>query len=117
VKTVTLRAIFKRSGQKRGDAQLENLEEATRAASLDEEVESQWEAEWREHHLRHAMRAIASEFNDHDRQAFQWYAIEGRPVAEVAAALDMSPDAVYQAKSRILKRLSRLIEEQVNVEG
>lgn len=117
LKTVTLRAIFRRSGQNERPRSLENIEEATRAASEDEDVEQQWELEWREHHLRNAMRVIAAEFNDQDRQAFQWYAIEGRPVPEVSQLLGMSADAVYQAKSRILKRLSLVIEQQVAGEG
>lgn len=117
LKTVTLRAIFRRSGQNQRHGRLEHIEEATRAASLDEDVEQHWEGEWREHHLRAAMRTISAEFNDQDRQAFQWYAIEGRPVSEVSTLLSMSADAVYQAKSRILKRLAKVIETQVDEEG
>lgn len=117
LKTITLRVIFRKSSQNRGTARLEHIEEATRAASMDEEVEQQWEDEWREHHLRRAMRDVLAEFNDKDRQAFQLYAVEGRPLEEVTGVLAMSADAVYQAKSRILRRLSALIEKQVDEEG
>jgi RNA polymerase sigma-70 factor, ECF subfamily len=67
--------------------------------------------------LRQAMRLIAVEFNDADRKAFQRYAVEGREVRETATALGLSVDQVYQAKSRIMKRLSELIDEQVRDEG
>ena len=117
LKTITLHAIFRKSSQKSGDGQLRNIDEATRAASDDESVDSVWESEWRDYHLRQAMRVIAAEFNERDRAAFQLYAVEGRPVDEVVEQLGMSADAVYQAKSRILKRLSAVIESQVADEG
>ncbi len=49
--------------------------------------------------------------------AFDAYAVAGRDVRETADALDMSVDQVYQAKSRILKRLGRLVEQQTLEEG
>lgn len=117
LKTVTLRAIFKIIRQKQGQVDLEHIEEATRAAENDTTAEEAWEAEWRQYHLRQAMRVIEAEFNEADRRAFQQYAVEGVEAREVAAALGMSVDQVYQAKSRILKRLAQLIELQVQDEG
>ena len=76
-----------------------------------------WEDEWREYHLRQAMRTVEVEFNAADRAAFDAYVLEGRDAREVAASLDLSVDQVYQAKSRILKRLSVLVEQQVSEEG
>jgi DNA-directed RNA polymerase specialized sigma24 family protein len=67
--------------------------------------------------LRQAMRGIAAEFNTADQQAFQRYAVEGRDVRETADALHLTVDQVYQAKSRIMKRLSELIDQQVQEEG
>lgn len=117
LKTVTLRAIFKRNRQKHGAVALEAIEAATRAASADREIEESWEAEWRQYHMRQAMRAVETEFNVADRRAFQRYAIEGTDARQTADALNMSIDQVYQAKSRILKRLTQLIEQQVQEEG
>lgn len=117
LKTIVLRTIFKKSFQNHTPRPLEHIEEATRAAVNDEAVDALWEDEWRQHHLRQAMRVIESEFNANDRAAFQRYAVEGRDVADVAAELRMSPDQVYQAKSRILRRVGRLIEQQVLDEG
>ena len=117
LKTITLHAIFRRRLPQHAAVDFEHIEEATQAACADEDTEAAWEAEWRQYHLRQAMRLIAVEFNDADRQAFQRYAVEGKDVRETATALDLSVDQVYQAKSRIMKRLSELIEEQVRDEG
>lgn len=117
LKTITLHAIFKRRAREHGEVNLEHIEQATRAAADEEDVEAAWEAEWRQYHLRQAMRTITAEFNDSDQQAFQQYAIEGRGAQETAAALNLSVDQVYQAKSRILRRLSELVEQQVRDEG
>jgi DNA-directed RNA polymerase specialized sigma24 family protein len=63
------------------------------------------------------MSVIEMEFNEKDRAAFEAYAVAGREAAEVAAELAMSVDQIYQAKSRIMKRLSRIIQQQVEEEG
>jgi RNA polymerase sigma-70 factor (ECF subfamily) len=117
LKTLTLHAIFKRQAQRKGEMNLDHIAEATRVASDDQEIESAWEAEWRQYHVRQAMRVITVEFNAADRQAFQRYAVEGREVKAVAEELSLSVDQVYQAKSRIMKRLTELIEQQVGDEG
>ena len=43
--------------------------------------------------------------------------VKNRPAEETAQKLGMSVDQVYQAKSRMIKRLSRMISEQVRDEG
>jgi RNA polymerase sigma factor (sigma-70 family) len=117
LKTVTLHAIFKKRFQDRGPVELEHIEEVTRAAAADDAIEQGWETEWRQYHVRLAMRTIAVEFNASDRQAFERYALGGGAAADVAQELDLSVDQVYQAKSRILRRLTELIELQVRDEG
>ena len=52
-----------------------------------------------------------------DRTAFAKYALAGGDAKEIAEALGMSVEQVWQAKSRILKRLRVLIAEQVRAEG
>jgi RNA polymerase sigma-70 factor, ECF subfamily len=117
LKTLTLHAIFKRRHQKAGQVELERIEEATRAAGGDDAVEQAWEVEWRSYHLRQAMRTIQAEFNSADRRAFERYAIGGADARQVAEELGLSVDQVYQAKSRVLKRLGELIDVQVKDEG
>lgn len=117
LKTITIRAIFKKRCQDRGEVELEHIEEATRAAEIDDMVEQGWESEWRQYHVRLAWRAVATEFNAADRQAFERYAVAGVGAQAVADELGLSLDQVYQAKSRILRRLTELIELQVRDEG
>jgi RNA polymerase sigma-70 factor (ECF subfamily) len=117
LKTVTLHAIFARSRQKRGEVALEDVKTAADAAAADATVDGVWDEQWRQYHLRQAMRTIESEFNDLDIAAFKQYGVAGRGAKEVADELGVSVDSVYQAKSRILKRLGSIIEQQVGEEG
>lgn len=66
-------------------------------------------AEWdREHDravLRHLFERLRVEFDAKTLEAFQQLAVAGRPAADVAADLGMTPGAAYVAKSRVLRRL------------
>lgn len=117
LKTITLRAIFKKFRQKHRPGGQDPNEEAARAAAVDPETDQRWEEEWRHHHLRQAMRTIDAEFSDSDRAAFRLYALGQRGAKETAEALGISVDSVYQAKSRIMARLTALIDTQVKDEG
>ncbi len=117
LKTATLRAIFRKTRQKHGEVALGSIEEATTTAEADDAVEEAWELEWQRYHLRQAMGTLQSEFNETDREAFRLYAIDGRDTQETAAELNVSVNQVYHAKSRILKRLEKVIELQVREEG
>jgi RNA polymerase sigma-70 factor, ECF subfamily len=117
LKVVTLRSVFKRFRQKSPAARPVELEGAVMDASADASIDDQWEAEWRDYHVRQAMRAIESEFGEKDRAAFEHYALAGRSVNETAELLGLTLDQVYQAKSRITRRLSELIAQQVTEEG
>lgn len=112
LKTVVVHAILKKSRQNTPHHSLPDSE-----SSPDAPDEQQWEQEWRQYHLRLAMRTIDAEFNPNDRRAFALYALDGKDVAAVARELEVSQDVVYQAKSRVLKRLSQLIDQQVREEG
>jgi len=117
LKTVTLHAIFARFRQKRGEVALEDVKTAAEAAAADRDVESQWDSQWRQYHLRQAMHTIRAEFNEADCAAFEQYAVQGRSAKLTADALGLTIDQVYQAKSRVLRRLSQLIAVQVEEEG
>ena len=54
---------------------------------------------------RRALELIRSEFEERTCRAFLMVTVEARRPADVAAALGMTPGAVYIAKSRVLKRL------------
>lgn len=117
LKTVVLRCIFDISFQKRGETPVGDIERQVRTASEDEAVEEAWEIEWRRYHLRQAMRLVETEFNARDVAALRAYGIEGQNVDVVAESLSMTTDQVYKAKSRILKRLCQLVDQQIREEG
>ncbi len=68
------------------------------------------------YHVGRAMRTIEVEFSEKDRLAFAQHR-QGRSAAETAEALGLSADQVYQARSRILRRVRELVAEQVEDEG
>jgi hypothetical protein len=68
----------------------------------DEPNESSWEAQ---ELLRRAWELIENEFEEKTRQAFRGVVHEGRRPKDVAQDLGMKVNAVYLAKSRILRRL------------
>ena len=117
LKTITVRAIYKRTCQERGKVALEDIEGVVAKALTDDELERQWEQDWRLHHMRRALRRIEPEINKKELAAFEQYALAGRDARDTAAELGLSVEQVWQAKSRTLKRLGALIDEQVRDEG
>ena len=63
------------------------------------------EAEYREVLVSRAARLIEADFKPATWQAFWKTTVEGRPAADVAAELNLSPNAVYHARARVLARL------------
>lgn len=117
LKTMVIHAVAKKSRQKAPAQSLGEVEEATRAMGNDPSVEEDWESQWRQHHVRNAMVVVEAEFKDSDLEAFRRYALLEQEAAGVAESLGMSVESVYQAKSRIMKRLAHAIESQVADEG
>ena len=64
-----------------------------------------WDIEYQRRVSAKAMERVRGEFQTNTWQAFWGTAVDGKPAAEVAAELNMSPGAVYVAKSRVLARL------------
>ena len=64
-----------------------------------------WEREQYLDRVRRAVRSIAGEFEPVTLEAFRLHVLAGRSVGEAAEHLGLSKDSVYQAKSRILRRL------------
>lgn len=56
---------------------------------------------------RRALDLVRSEFEERTWQAFWRSVIEGQDTAQVAAGLGLTPNAVRQYKSRVLRRLRR----------
>lgn len=117
LKTVVIHASQRKLLQKSPGSALEDIDSTTRAHSADQQVDAKWEAEWRQYHLRLAMRTVRAEFNESDLEAFDRYAVGGEDPRRIAEDLHLSTDQIYQAKSRITRRLAALVAEQVADEG
>lgn len=66
--------------------------------------------------FRQAMEIIRLEFEDRSWQAFWRTAVEGQAPADVALDLDMTVNAVYLARSRILRRFRDEFQDLVEPE-
>lgn len=117
LKTVTLHAILKILRQKGSAAPLQTIEEIADPTAENDCFAEVWDEEWRANHVRRAMQVIEVEFSTAQLRAFQRYAAGGQDTQIVAESLNLTVNQVYQAKSRILKRLSELVQEQVQDEG
>ena len=70
-----------------------------------------WEREYRRSLFEWAAERIRCEFEENTWQAFWRTSVDGRETAEVAESLGVSVGAVYIARSRVLARLRREVEE------
>ena len=73
-----------------------------------EEMERLWEEEWRDAVARECLAQVQREVQEATFRAFEAHVIEGRPVSEVAEELGLTPNAVYGAKRRVLRRIREL---------
>jgi RNA polymerase sigma-70 factor (ECF subfamily) len=82
---------------------------------LEEEPSPQDEEGWDREHDRQlfhwAAQAVRGHFSEQTWQAFWRTAVEGRSGQEVADELKMTVGAVYVARSRVLARLTKQIQE------
>jgi RNA polymerase sigma-70 factor (ECF subfamily) len=72
-----------------------------------DEADAVSEAEYRQYLTRRALELMRAEFQPTTWRAFWECVVADRAGAEVAAELGLSVDAVYAAKSRVLRRLRR----------
>lgn len=64
-----------------------------------------WDQEHDRHLVQKLLALLQPEFAPATWQAFQRFVVDGQPAAEVADALQLTVNAVYIAKSRVLARL------------
>lgn len=84
-----------------------------RPQQREESPDEAWEKIWLEEHLKYCMKQVRTQLTPHTFEAFHRVAIEGWPVEKVCAALGMSANQVYLAKSRVTRRLRGLMCELV----
>lgn len=82
----------------------------TDAASSTDAIGELIDAEYHRYLLGRAVAVLRAEFEEKTWSAFWENVYKERPAAEVAAELGMSVAAVYQATSRISRRLRRELE-------
>jgi RNA polymerase sigma-70 factor (ECF subfamily) len=69
------------------------------------ELSRQWDTEHDQQLVRRLLAAIQPDFEPQTWEVFRLLVLEDRPTAEVAQRTGMKPNALYVAKSRVLKRL------------
>jgi len=79
-------------------ADLDNLQS-------DETIAESDESEFRGHLTRSAMELVRTEFPEHTWDAFWRHVALDEPASKVAQDLGISTDVVYQARTRVLRRL------------
>lgn len=79
------------------------------------EFEEIWEDEWRTSVLRQCLEEVRREFDEKSIQAFELFAWKGKPAQEVADELDMTANAVFIAKHRIMKRIRELMPKMEDI--
>ena len=78
-----------------------------------------WDREWTRSLITRALAAVKENGNQSEQswEAFELYGRRGVPIEEVAQRLDMSPEAIRQAKSRISRQVRSEIERIRSEEG
>ena len=83
--------------------------------AVDTESDSLFLDEWRKMILKEAEQILKQRVNADTFQAYELYAVQGRPAEKIAQYLDCSVNQVYQAKKRcfsILREILRAMNEQ-----
>ena len=84
------------------------LEQEAAPAAQDEEA---FGREYRTEAFRWAARQVRGEFRDSTWQAFWRTSVDGQSARQTADAIGMSVGAVYAARSRVMARLRRKVEQ------
>ena len=74
-------------------------------------LDRQWDEEWRQHVLAMAFEELKKRVRAETYMAFEMYAVQERPVEEVAGFLNLSVSSVYTAKSRCIAALNEIVNQ------
>jgi len=100
-----IRDLYKR--RKPSTRKNEELDVESKQASMDD----LWNHAWELKHLRYCLARVLKKTQPGTRRAFELYVIAEWTPERVASTLRMSVDQVYAAKSRIVQRVRRLMNE------
>ncbi len=73
--------------------------------------------EWRRAALEEAKDELRNCVSEKTYQAFELYALQNRPAAQVCAALNISRNQLYVAKNRCLAKLCKIIASYNHMDG
>jgi RNA polymerase sigma-70 factor (ECF subfamily) len=79
-------------------------------AAVPDEAVALWNAEYRQQLFGRAVQLMRSDFEEKTWKACWALVVDGKPGADVARELCMTLDAVYAAKSRVLRRLRQELD-------
>lgn len=85
-------------------------------ADPDSAMSREWDAEHDRHVMRKLLELLREEFEPRTWLAFQRFALDNVPAAEVAKELGMTPNAVWIARSRVVARLKQECAELLDDE-
>lgn len=107
LKRITLNAIRQRY-RKRQEGNLDthgmNIAEDPR-----DDLEAAFDREWAEHLLSEAMTAARPKFEPKTWEAFELYGRRGMSSEKAGKRLDMTPEAVRHAKSRVMRTVREIV--------
>jgi RNA polymerase sigma factor (sigma-70 family) len=110
-RNLIINLLTRRRSQPRGSGST-SVQEFLGAWPADEaSASAEFEGEYRKRLFRWAAEEVRDKFAPTTWQAFWRTAVEDRSPVEVAAELGLSVGAVYVARSRVLTRLKRRIEQ------
>lgn len=106
--------LTRRQSQPRGSGATSVQERLEAQPAADPSATAVFEAEYRKRVFQWAAEEVQDEFAPSTWHAFWQTAVEGRAPSETAAALGLSVGAIYVARSRVLARLRRRINQLGN---
>jgi len=105
-------SVFRRRRELHADTR-----EFERPQQRERSPDETWQRIWLEEHLRHCLEQVRTRVAPHTFEAFHRVVLKGCPVPEVCGALDMTPNQVYVARSRVTRHLQDLMAELVGEDG
>ena len=87
----------------------ETLVEELEAIPVDAETDHIFMNEWRKLILQEAQAELKNRVAPETYQAYELFAVQGRPAEKVAEYLDCTPNQVYQAKKRCFKMMKEIL--------
>ena len=109
LRTVTINKLRDRQRQKVAKREVAG-QSALDCQETPDEIEFLTESEYRNQLVSRAMELMKTDFEPSTWRACWEHIVAGRPAAEVAAELGITPNAVYIAKYRVVRRLQEELQ-------